>query len=493
MTNESSVLARILFVDDETAILKSLRRTTQPMHAECVFVDSGAKGLELLEQKPFDVIVSDMRMPEMDGATFLAEVARMYPESMRLVLSGYSDDDLIMAAINEGRIWGFVHKPWEDNQLLVTLSQAIAAQQMMVERALLRHTVERFTRDHKESFCQFIGRSTPMQALYSQIERAAPSRASVFITGPSGTGKELAAAAVHQMSPRANGPFIALNCAAIPADLMESEIFGHVKGAFSGAVSNRDGAASQAHGGTLFLDELGEMDIALQAKLLRFIQTGSFQKIGASRLEQVDIRFVCATNRNPHEAIEKGLLREDLYYRLNVVALHLAPLAEREGDSTLLANYFLGLYAERENKELAGLSQDAERLVLRYDWPGNVRQLENCLHSAVVMSPGPLITSSDLAEALQLNSEVRERLTEVDDLQAPRANPISAISPVLPLTPASGQSDAALRPLADVEKEYIEFAIAQCEGNVVQTAAVLQVSPSTLYRKMQSWSSVKSA
>ncbi|WP_075187220.1 sigma-54-dependent transcriptional regulator [Teredinibacter haidensis] len=484
MFDRSSVPARILFVDDEPAILKSLSRTTRPLNTECVFVDAGSKALELLEETPFDVIVSDMRMPNMDGATLLAKVAELYPETMRLVLSGYSDDALIMAAINEGRIWGYIHKPWEDTHLLVTLQQAIAAQQIMVERALLRHTVARFTREHQAGFCQFIGSSTAMQTVYNQIERAAPSNASVFVTGPSGTGKELAAQALHQLSPRGNGPFIALNCAAIPGELMESEIFGHVKGAFSGAISNRDGAATQANGGTLFLDELGEMDISLQAKLLRFIQTGSFQKVGGSRPEVVDIRFVCATNRLPQEAIAEGLLREDLYYRLNVVSIAMPPLAKRESDPLLLARHFLAKFAEQEHKELADFSRDAALLINQYQWPGNVRQLENCVHSAVVMSPGPMITSEDLASALQLPEGERENLIK------PVAAVPSSIAPVALVSsggaePVSGGGD--LRSLADVERDYIEYAITHCQGNVVRAASALQVSPSTLYRKIQNW------
>ncbi|SMF54588.1 DNA-binding transcriptional response regulator, NtrC family, contains REC, AAA-type ATPase, and a Fis-type DNA-binding domains [Alteromonadaceae bacterium Bs31] len=480
--------ARILFVDDEASILKSLRRVTRAMHAECEFVDSAAKALSLLESSTFDVIVSDMQMPEMNGAALLAEVARHYPETMRLVLSGYSDDELIMAAINEGRIWGFVHKPWDDNQLLVTLKQAIEAQQMMVERALLRHTLKRFTRDHKNGFCSFIGASAAMQAVYGQIERAAPSNASVFVTGPSGTGKELAAEAIHTLSTRKDKPFIALNCAAIPSELMESEVFGHVKGAFSGAVSNREGAAGQASGGTLFLDELGEMDIGLQAKLLRFIQTGTYQKVGASKLESADIRFVCATNRNPQKAIEDGALREDLYYRLNVVAIDLPALCERQGDAMLLANHFLLGFAEQEQKELVGFSSEASALIANYAWPGNVRQLQNSVHSMVVMSAGPLITKDDLSSALQLSPADLSELAVARSGGAASSED-SAMDSVTDSSalPATAVLHDTIRPLVDIEREYIELAIQHCQGNVVRAASLLQVSPSTLYRKIQSW------
>lgn len=484
--------ARILFVDDEPPILKSLRRVVRPLNAECVFVNSGAEALQLMNENPFDVVVSDMKMPEMDGATFLAEVAKNFPEAMRLVLSGYAEDDLILSAINEGRVWGFIHKPWDDQQLIVTLQHAITTQQMMVERALLRRTVERFNRAHKEGFVSFVGNSLPMQAIYNQIERAGPSNASVFITGPSGTGKELAAEAIHKMSARQDAPFIALNCAAIPSELMESEIFGHVKGAFTGAVGARDGAASQANGGTLFLDELGEMDMSLQAKLLRFIQTGIFQKLGGSKQEKVDIRFVCATNRDPLEAIADGKLREDLYYRLNVVALHLPPLNQRENDPLLLANTFLQRFAEQENKELVGFSSDAAAVVNGYDWPGNVRQLQNCIHNVVVMSMGPLITHTDIAIALQLSKEQVDLIIQnKKQLQRPSEPHCTALGAATPHSQTSHSAETltldTLLPLSEVEKNYIEQAIQLCDSNVVKAASILGVSPSTLYRKIQNW------
>ena len=219
-----------------------------------------------------------------------------------------------------------------------------------------------------------------MQFVYSCIEQSAPSSASVFITGPSGSGKEVAAQAIHRLSKRKNGPFIALNCAAIPSELMESEIFGHIKGAFSGAVSNRDGAATLANGGSLFLDEIGEMDISLQAKLLRFIQTGCFQKVGSGKEEKVDIRFISATNREPQIAINEKKLREDLFYRLNVISIALPALNERGNDIVKLAEHFLSHFCEVEEKVFAGFSTEAENLIKSYSWPGNVRQLQNVIH-----------------------------------------------------------------------------------------------------------------
>ena len=293
--------ARVLFVDDEPDVLRSLSRIARKLDADVLTANSGKEALEIIEHSPVDVIVTDMRMPEMDGNELLTQVAKLTPETVRIVLTGYADMDMVLGAINSGHIWGYLQKPWDNYELIIKLKQALQLQQVLAERTLMRRTIEQYQYYRKENFEGFIGDSVAMQFVYSSIEQCAPSQASVFITGPSGSGKEVAAQAIHQLSKRAEKPFIALNCAAIPSELMESEIFGHVKGAFSGAVSNRDGAASLANGGTLFLDEIGEMDINLQAKLLRFIQDGKFQKVGSGKEEHADIRFVCATNREPQQ------------------------------------------------------------------------------------------------------------------------------------------------------------------------------------------------
>ena len=479
---------RILFVDDEEAILQALKRLCKrQLNAQCKFVLSGQEALVCMQNTVFDVVVSDMRMPNMTGAEFLGMVAELYPDTIRIVLTGYSDKESIISAINQGRICGYINKPWDNDELIVSLKQAITTGQVMAERALLKRSLEFYEKEYKHGFADFIGRSLVMQMLYNGIERAAPSNASVFITGPSGAGKELAAKAIHQYSQRKDKPFVALNCAAIPHELMESEIFGHVKGAFSGAVNHRDGAASQANGGTLFLDELGEMDMALQAKLLRFIQTGKIKRVGAQQEESVDIRFVCATNRAPLDAIKHGKLREDLYYRLNVVSLLMPPLNERGGDIMLLANYFLEQFSQHENKIFAGFARDAERLLTRFDWPGNVRQLENVIHSMVVMNEGPLLTADHVAFALQLSPMQKNELMSVTEAQTDLITPtehtlLSSSQPT-----QNRESSSTIVPLAEVERVAIERAIALCDANVVLAASKLAVSPSTLYRKMQQW------
>ncbi len=480
--------AAILFVDDEESILTTLKRFMRHSQYECFYANSGAEALHILETHTIDVVVSDMKMPQMTGEQLLREVARRYPETIRIVLSAFSEDDLVMGAINEGRIWGFIHKPWNNNELKQALDQAVFTQQIVAERALLKRTLHRYEAQYKEAFQGFIGRSMPMQFVYNTIEKAAASRASVFITGESGTGKEVAARALHDLSGRCDKPFIALNCAAIPGELMESEIFGHIKGAFSGASSDRDGAASLSDGGTLFLDELAEMDITLQSKLLRFIQTGTFQKVGSGRTEQVDIRFVCATNRAPLEAIENKQLREDLYYRLNVISITLPPLREREQDAFTLAQAFVKKFSDMEQKVVVGLSSDAEAFINAYPWPGNVRQLENAMHSAVVMSNGPLLTAECVAAALGLNKEALSAVVQETAAHETRPSPNTGPAKAAPVTGAEAPASIDdIKPLAETEKEAIKQAIELCEGNIVRAASVLEVSPSTLYRKMQSW------
>ncbi len=504
---------RVLFVDDEDSILNALRRLTSDLQAHCEFVNSAEKALTLMQKQAVDVVVSDMRMPEMSGLSFLTQVASEYPETIRIVLTGVSDTDSVMDVINEGRIWGYVRKPWDDKDLLLTLDQAIITQQALSERALLRRTVEQYQQHNKRHFNGFIGSSAPMQFIYNAIELSAPSTASIFITGASGTGKEVAAAALHALSPRKNKPFIALNCAAIPSELMESEIFGHVKGAFSGAVNNRKGAAELANGGTLFLDELSEMDIGLQAKLLRFIQSGFYQKVGSSEQSSTNIRFISATNRDPTEAIANKKLREDLYYRLNVINIALPALKDRDNDAVDIGRHFLEEFCVDENKVIAGFSKNAEKLLTQYHWPGNVRQLRNCIHNAVIMTTEPLVSEKNLAQPLGLTEEQAMQLIASERIQdmpmnATPSEPLveqgiylqstqiqaempgsqtDTVEPSLHQAIHRGSSHEPIVPLYQVEKRAIESALIQCNDNVVQAAALLDVSPSTLYRKINNW------
>jgi DNA-binding NtrC family response regulator len=316
---------------------------------------------------------------------------------------------------------------------------------------------------------QFIGSSAPMQRVQAKIASVATSMATVFITGESGTGKELCALAVHQQSTRASGPFIALNCGAIPQDLLESEVFGHMKGSFTGAISDKPGAAAAADGGTLFLDEVCEMVPALQTKLLRFLQTSTVQPVGATRPRKVNVRIVCATNRDPAEAVRRGAFREDLFYRLYVVPIHMPPLREREGDAVEIAEAALQLFAAEEGRSFDGLSPEVRALFRRLTWPGNVRQLLNVVRNVVVMNPGGLVTPAMLPDDLAQGGSLR----------APSPSP--SPSPPAP-EPATGPG--APLTLAEIESRAIDAALARHGGSVPRAARELDVAPSTIYRKL---------
>jgi two-component system repressor protein LuxO len=311
----------------------------------------------------------------------------------------------------------------------------------------------------------FIGGSSAMKAVYEQIRRIAPSKAPVFVTGESGTGKEVTAQALHARSGRPAARFVALNCGAIPKDLIESEIFGHVKGAFTGATEDRAGAAELADGGTLFLDEICEMDLALQTKLLRFIQTGEVRRVGDTRIRKVDVRFVCATNRDPLADVAAGRFREDLYYRLCVLPIHLPPLRQRGADVPALAEAFLTRFAQEEGRHFHGFDEAAARIVSAFPWPGNVRQLQNVIRRLVVMHDGDWVTAAMLPLALAHGSQ-----------EAPRAS--MAAVPVL---------KPAVEPFWLQERRIIEDALAAFDGNLSRAAAALEISPSTIYRKREGW------
>jgi DNA-binding NtrC family response regulator len=322
-----------------------------------------------------------------------------------------------------------------------------------------------------------------MLAIYRTIENISQSRAAVFISGESGTGKELCAEAIHSQSPRKDRPFIAINCGAIPKDLIETELFGHVKGAFTGAVSDRQGAASLADGGTLFLDEICEMDIALQSKLLRFLQTGTLQRIGSQKLERVDVRVICATNRDPYVETVEGRFREDLYYRLNVIPVYLPPLREREEDAVLIANEFLRSFSLEEGKQFIRISAAASQSILNYAWPGNVRELANVLRRVVVMHDGPVVEVDMLPDSIRMN---RADSASPSDPAGSLANSTEEfISSDDPSIKHSWVPEG--KTLANLEREIIEATIDRCQGNISEAAVTLGVSPSTLYRKRSSW------
>jgi DNA-binding NtrC family response regulator len=408
-------------------------------------------------------VVLDLHFPDGNGIAFLNELRAKGSDATIVVMTAHGSINVAVEAMQAGAD-DFLVKPFQPERLLTTLRNGL-------EKRRLERLVKTISPTAGgDRFEGFIGADLSMQALYRMIEQAARSKATVFITGESGTGKELCAEAIHKRSDRRGGPFIALNCAAIPKDLIESEIFGHVKGAFTGATADREGAASRADGGTLFLDEICEMDLALQTKLLRFLQTGTIQKVGSDKTVKVDVRIVCATNRDPHAEVEAGRFREDLYYRLHVVPLALPPLRERGEDVLRIARQFLAAYGSEEGRRFEGFAPEAEALMLRYSWPGNIRELQNVVRRIVVLHDG------ELATADMLPAELRR--------EAPSAAAAPAAAPPVA---ARRAGRAAVRALDAVEREAIEAAIEACEGNMTEAAQLLGISVKTIYRKRQAW------
>ena len=385
-----------------------------------------------------------------------------------IVMTAHGSVDKVVDAMRLGA-HDFIAKPVDAERLKVTLRNTLQFRQ-------LNMLVSRYQNEfQRERFEGFVGASLAMQQIYRTIETAASSRATIFITGESGTGKEVCAEAIHRLSGRKEQEFVALNCAAIPKELMESEIFGHVKGAFTGAVSDRVGAAGRAHGGTLFMDEVCEMDLELQSKLLRFLQTGCFQKVGSSTTECVDVRIVCATNRDPLLEVREGRFREDLYYRLHVIPVHLPPLRERGDDVLRIADKLLLDYAAEEGKPFRRFAEPARQMLLNYPWPGNIRQLQNLIRHVVVLNDGIEVQAEMMPKAM-----LGESTTPVTPCRPEGSIPS-------PVRPHQNVTASPIRPLAEVEREAIMQAIAFCNDNVPQAARLLKVSPSTLYRKLQGW------
>ncbi len=409
----------------------------------------------------YSVVILDLVLPDRDGLSLMQDLLNHRPDTAVIVVTATSAVDRAVAAMRGGA-YDFLVKPINATRLISAVENS-ARPPTRTLASPAKPTLPALPAS------AFIGSSDIMLRLQEKIVSVASSMATVFITGESGTGKELAALAVHDLSPRAAGPFIALNCGAIPQDLLESEVFGHMKGSFTGAISDKPGAATAADGGTLFLDEVCEMAPPLQTKLLRFLQTSTVQPVGATRPRKVNVRIVCATNVNPLDAVRSGQFREDLYYRLFVVPIHLPPLRARGNDVIEIAEAALARFAAEEGRAFDGLSSEVQQLFRSYPWPGNVRQLLNVLRNVVVLNTGGTVNLDMLPDGL------------ID------ATP-DAITPALP-TP--GDPDVASligRPMAEIERRVIEATLAHHDGSVTRAARVLDIAPSTLYRKIENWS-----
>jgi len=462
----SEKTANVLLVEDSQSLATAYMQYLAKQPYQVTHVITGREALEAIDNQVPNAVLLDLELPDMNGREILEHIRKQAIPAAVIVITAHGSVDVAVEVMRSGAV-DFIEKPFSADRLAVTLKNALRRQN-------LEEFVDMHRRDH---FHGFVGSSLSMQTVYHIIDSAAASKATVFITGESGTGKEVCAQAIHEASPRHDKPFVALNCAAIPRDLMESEIFGHTKGAFTGAVTAREGAAARADGGTLFLDEICEMDMDLQSKLLRFIHS-SFQKVGSNTLQTVDIRFVCATNRDPMEEVRAGRFREDLYYRLHVIPIELPPLRLREDDVILIARHLLQAYSREENKHFERFAPETESVLRAFDWPGNVRQLQNVIRNIVVLNDHNVVTPTMLPPPLS-------------DLSAATFPPPTAAGspPGEAVTTAGHINAGAIRPLWQIEKQVIEQTIEHCDGNVPKAAALLDISPSTIYRKRQQWES----
>lgn len=467
--SDSGPHGRLLLIDGDGPHAQLVAETLAQSLGNSVRITiagSGRQAADLLRDGSFDIAMADL-----SSLRDLAErsddaVARLVRLADGALFIAVSDGASVSAAVGAMRAGAhdYVVKPVNGPAMAARIGEL--AQRHGKARSL---SIELPT-EGRSDFAGFIGSSSAMQFVYEQIGRIAASSAPVFITGESGTGKDVCAEALHATGPRFGKRMVAINCAAIPRDLMESELFGVARGAFTGAHDDRKGAAELADGGTLFLDEIGEMDLSLQSKLLRFLQTGTLSRVGESGVRQVDVRVICATNRNPMQLIGERKFREDLFYRLHVLPIHLPPLRQRPTDIMVLARHFLARYAAEERKHFTGFAPDVAALLTSAEWPGNVRQLQNLVRRLVVMCDGgeismPMLTAAD----------------------------IESRGVVAPAEPVRAEKRSAILPMWQQEQRIIEDAIASFGGNVSLAAAALEISPSTIYRKRQGWAEMAAA
>lgn len=396
--------ARILLVDDEVEVLGLWEAVLKGKGFEVETATDGVQALERMQKAQFDILVTDLKMPRMDGMELLEHVKRDYPEVEVVMVTAHGTIATAVEAMKLGA-FDYVTKPLMVDELFITLDRVLQVRGLQAQARDLRLRLERGFQ-----LRNIIGRNRKMLEIYELIEVVSDTDSTVLIQGESGTGKELIANAIHYSSPRRDRPFIKVNCGILSEHLLESELFGHVKGAFTGAIRDRKGRFELAHTGTLFLDEIGDISPNLQLKLLRVLQEGEFERVGEARTRRVDVRIIAATNRDLEEAMKTGAFRKDLYYRLNVIAITVPPLRERLDDLPLLAQHFLKRYSRKMNKRIEGISPEALRLLENYDWPGNVRELENVVERAVVFCKGGFITERELPPSL-VQGVARDKVT----------------------------------------------------------------------------------
>jgi two-component system response regulator HydG len=465
MSNEKKPIfesAKLLIVDDEHEHLQSLRRLFEREGVTVQTATSGELALDVVRQSPIDVILTDLMMPGMSGQDLLRAARAIRPEIDVVVMTAYATIENAVEAMREGA-YDFIQKPFKSAVVLRVAERALERQALRAENVMLRRELAEVAPGSVRGR-PIIGRSPAMLATMETVQQAAPSTATVLLLGESGTGKELVARAIHEQSPRLSGPFIAVNCAALPESILESELFGYEKGAFTGATHRKEGRIERAHGGTLFLDEVGEMSPSVQAKLLRVLQESEIERLGGTETVKVDFRLVAATNRDLEANVRDGTFREDLFYRLNVIGIHLPALRDRPEDIPLLADYFVRRYAQKNNKPVGGVTEEAREAIVRYRWPGNVRELENVVERAIVLTRGTMIDLRDLPAPVQSGGGGPREGMRRDGAKV-----------VIPIGTK----------LEDVERLLIKETLKETGGDKSLAAQLLGIAARTIYRKLE--------
>lgn len=462
--------ATVLIVDDERNILLTLSQALQLEGYQIELASDARVALDVLRARPVDAVLMDVKMPDMDGLTALTKMRELNAELPVIMMSGHGTIDTAVKATQLGAR-DFLEKPISRDRMLLALRNALEHQKVVEELQTLRAEVGRF---------DMVGSGAAMQRIYALIQRAAPSEGRVLITGENGSGKELIARAIHQYSRRKNGPFVKLNCAAVPHELIESELFGHEKGSFTGAASARRGKFELADGGTLFLDEVGDMPPAMQAKLLRVLQEGELERVGGSETLKVDVRVIAATNKDLEAEIRKGTFREDLYFRLNVVQVHAPALRERREDLPALIDAFLEEACRRNGRKTLRLLPEAFARMASYEYPGNVRELRNLVERVAILCEGPLVTGGEVEALLP----ARRTPGASPDTAVPLPAPASVFPPVLPAN--RYRADKTFRDqVEEAEREIILGALAFAKDNATEAARLLDLERGHFYKKMK--------
>jgi DNA-binding NtrC family response regulator len=446
-------MADILLIDDEKSVRTTLALMLQKVGYRVEEATGGGEGIEKFKTRFFDIVITDLKMEPMDGLAVLREVKAANPSSEVLVMTAYSTVESGVEAIKLGA-YDYIQKPFDKDELLLLIGKAL-------EHKNLKHEVEQLQNELKEKyrFENIIGNSKEMLDVLGMVSKIAKTESTVLVSGDSGTGKELIAKAIHLNSRRKNRSFITINCGAIPENLQESELFGHVRGSFTGAIRDKRGLFQEADGGTLFLDEIGETALSTQVKLLRFLQDGEIRRVGDIDPINVDVRLIAATNKELPKLIEAGRFREDLFYRLNVIPIHLPPLRTRKDDIALLVTHFLKKYSEKEKKSITSVSQEAMKVFTGYHWPGNVRELENVIERAVILTNHNSILPEDLPQTLRDSHKRGPDLPDILEEQT----------------------------LEEVEKHYILKTLDKYQWNQKQAADTLGISTTTLWRKLKTY------